>query len=284
MSSEKLPGYKELKFSIVPFEPWKDLLPLDLAEIGYDSFCEEGECLMAYVKETEYDEIALYRVLHRLPGHVHATFQIQTIPYTNWNKEWESNFRPVTVGNHCMIRAPFHPSSEEYTHEIVIEPKMAFGTGHHETTYQIVHRLFQLDLSNKKVLDMGSGTGVLGILAGKLGAREITAVDNDPVCVAAAKENAELNGVTMTVLLGTGETDVTIEKNYDLILANINKNVILEHLSFYSDLLHPGGTLITSGFYVQDVGDIINRAKEVGLNRADETEKNNWAMLQFVKN
>lgn len=243
--------YVEYSFTVEPMEPWNDVLAAQLGAIGFESFMETYDGILAYVQK-DLDSDDLLKDLEILQNdHVSIAFAKADIPPTNWNHEWESNFDPIMVDGRCEVRAPFH-EQHEVDYDIVIEPKMSFGTGHHQTTYMMMEHILEIDFNEKKVLDMGSGTGVLAILAQMRGAAAIDAIDIDTWCFENAKENVERNNADkVEVLLGGAE--VLQDKYYDIIIANINRNILLTDIPTYAKCLSSGGLLFLSGFYEVDL-------------------------------
>lgn len=210
------------------------------------------------------------------------SFEMKVIPWTNWNEEWEKNFQPEIINDQIYVRAEFHEPNPGFPYELIVQPRMAFGTGHHPTTALVMSRMLEIDLQGKSLLDMGCGTGILAILSAKLGASPITAVDNDDNCAENTSENALRNGVTeMKVLAGVAD-DLKGEK-YDVILANINRNIILQDLPLYYELMNDEGQLITSGYYLEDLDVIQEKAESLGLKYITHQEKNNWCSASFQK-
>jgi ribosomal protein L11 methyltransferase len=212
------------------------------------------------------------------------SYTTKEIPQENWNANWEANFSPIQVDHHCVVRAPFH-QAPEVTYDIVIEPKMSFGTGHHETTHMMLSAILKLDCQDKKVMDMGSGTGVLAILAAMKGATDVDAVDIDHWCYLNAVENTERNRVSFIKVY---EGDVSFlastnlkEKSYDIFLANINRNILLNDMAAYKNHIAPGGYLLLSGFYDQDLGMIKEKCASLGIEYQSHTEKNDWVAAVF---
>lgn len=251
----------------------------ELADLGFESFTEEEKRLLAYIPEKDYSGDLLKRSDY-LAEHL-KVLEVNTIGEQNWNAVWESNYEPVVIGT-CGIRAPFHPENKEVTYDIVIQPKMSFGTAHHETTALIVEMLLEEDVAGKQVLDMGCGTAVLAILASMRGAARIMAIDNDEWAYNNALENIALNNVK-NVEVALGDEQLLGSDSYDLILANINKNVLLSAMPAYAKVLRDGGRIIFSGFYDSDLDDIKNRAAGLGLHYLYHKEKNNWVAAAFTK-
>ena len=275
--------YTELVFTVLTNETHiQDVLIQQLADIGFESFEETALGFKAYIEQCLFDEDKLKDLL--------ADYSIYTINYIqktiqgiNWNQEWENNFQPVTIGTDLYIRASFHKPAPEFTYELVIEPKMAFGTGHHETTSLMAEYLIELDIQGKKVLDMGSGSGILAILAEKRGASYVLAVDIDENCSLSTRENARINNCEK-VFVQTGDIDSLGLQQFDFILANINRSVLLSHLPRYASLLATEGTIVLSGFYAKPDLEMINsKAMELGFRFMYHKERNKWAAAKFYK-
>ena len=258
-----------------------DLLIAELGMIYYDSFQEMEETLEAYIDEAHYDEKHLSAVLEKYE--ISGDFTVEKQDNINWNEQWEKNFDPVFVDNKVQIRAVFHEPRTDYAYDVVIQPKMSFGTGHHETTHLMVSEQLSLDHSNKRILDVGTGTGILAIMAHKLGASSITATDIDDWCIENSRENFELNHITrFEILLGTLD-QLALPGNYDIIYANINKNVLLAELPIYSGLLAQNGLLVLSGFYSVDIHDLEEKAAQNNLFLIHSKSRNDWAMMQLSR-
>ncbi|MFD2512694.1 50S ribosomal protein L11 methyltransferase [Pontibacter locisalis] len=261
-----------------------DILTAELGELGFDAFVETKDGFSAYIDEDEYSEEELEAVLSRYADLVQVEYATQRIERQNWNEEWEKNFEPLFIGGKVSVRASFHEKPEAAKYDIVINPKMSFGTGHHETTTLMIENQLTLDHQGKRVLDMGCGTGILAIMAGELGASEIVAVEIEDWTVENARENAALNNYeAIDVRLGGAET-IAGDQPYDIILANINRNVLLEDMPAYKAVLKPEGWLLLSGFYTEDLPMIQERAAELGLNYISHRVKNNWVSAIFKAN
>jgi ribosomal protein L11 methyltransferase len=273
--------YLELTLTVEP--DFSEILMAELAEIGFDSFVETEDGLQAYVLENEFEERTLKELMESYADKTPLIYALKKIEKQNWNKEWESNFSPIEVKDKVYIRATFHePASAKYEHEIIITPKMSFGTGHHETTSQVMELQLEIDHKNKSVLDVGTGTGILAILASKLGATKTHAFDIDEWSVENTIENIGLNDTPeITVDLGTIESQKPVE--YDIVLANINRNILLAEIPKYNSFLKPSGYLIVSGFYLHDIEDIEQLANTCGLKKIKQISKNNWAAVVFKK-
>ena len=274
--------FTRVVFSPVSPEQAEWLVAL-LSQQGYDGF-EEGErSLTTYIPGDQFD----LAVLQDLAGRSGLAFALSTLEETNWNAAWESGFEPVTVTDPetgrpwAAIRAEFHQPVEEAVHDIVITPRMSFGTGHHATTYQMVEQMKELDLRGKTVLDFGTGTGVLAILAMKLGAAAVDAIDNDEWSISNARDNMEANGAKGIELILAENAQTG--KTYDVILANINRNVIADNLSTLAAQLAPGGILLLSGFLPGDLPFMQERCGGAGFRFIHSSERNNWVCLRFVR-
>jgi ribosomal protein L11 methyltransferase len=260
-------------------EDFRDILIAELSLFqGYDSFLETDEGFEAYVEVFLFDEATLTQVFHRYPA-VSISYTLEEVSEKNWNVEWESNFEPIIVEDQCLVRATFHKIPKKYPYEIIIDPKMAFGTGHHATTYLMLSWQLVIEHKGKAVMDAGCGTGILSIMAHQRGAAEILAFDNNEWAVENSKENFGINACEQIRLFQGTVADVDIIKKFDIILANINRNVLLEEMDDYAHLLHPNGTLLLSGFFQEDAPLIIERATTAGLKVMDERTRNKWCSI-----
>ncbi len=275
-------NYIEVSFELDPFEPWSDVISAELGEIGFESFLEEDGRLKTYVPIELYDENLLKSCATLHSELVKVFYQVREVEQQNWNKEWESNFSPVYVDNEICVRATFHKPEPEFAYEIIIDPKMSFGTGHHSTTHLMLSSMRAIDFKGKSVLDMGSGTGVLAIFAAMRGAKPVYAIDIDEWCSVNAKENAEANGVGY-LQISQGDKEDMDGLKVDVLLANINRNILLYQMDAYSKAINPGGELHVSGFYTEDVELLIEEANKNGLNFVSKNEMNNWTTLKFKK-
>lgn len=274
--------YIEYQFTITPLIPWNDILIAQLGQAGFESFIETDTGVTGYIlKSLDHDSI-LENIDVMSSDLVDIAFAKAEIAPTNWNAEWEKNFNPITVDNRCEVRAPFHePTGVEY--DIVIEPKMSFGTGHHQTTHMMIQQLLNEDLTGLSVLDMGSGTGVLGILAQMRGATAVDAIDIDTWCYENALENVGRNNADkVKVILGGAEQ--LKGKTYDFIIANINRNILLQDIPLYGDSLKNGGAILFSGFYTEDLELIKEACNQVGINYDSHRVRDNWVGLKMIKN
>lgn len=277
-------NYTEVRFFIEPYEEYiSDLLAEELGEIGFDSFVPTEESLDAYILETAFDESKLISLLTDFPFEVSIEYKVTQIESKNWNEEWEKNFfEPIVIGNDCVIHSSFHKDVPKVKYDIVIDPKMAFGTGHHETTSLVIGELLKMDLEGKTLLDMGCGTAVLAILAAMRGAKGILAIDIDTWCTDNSIENIAINKIGgIEVKLGGAE--LLSGLHFDIVLANINRNILLADMEQYAACLSTGGELYMSGFYKEDIPLIEAEANRNGLKLISFNEKNNWVVVKTVK-
>jgi len=275
-------NYWEFDFIVEPKVPWSDILVAELSEIGFESFVETESGVKAYVSENEYVEsqfLSLY-LIQDPPEEVNISFQKQFIPAQNWNATWERSFDPVFVGNKLAIVAPFHENIPQTKYKVTIEPKMSFGTGHHQTTRLISNAMMELESMPSSVLDMGSGTGVLAILAELLGADKIIAIDIESWAYENAIENVERNNCNKIEVF-LGNVDLIQPYNFDLILANINKNVLIKDMELYADSLNAKGLLMLSGFFTSDNDILVDCAKKFNLALVKTYSEDNWSCLVF---
>lgn len=272
--------YIEYKFKIHPLQPASDILIAELGEAGFESFVENEEGILAYVQKSDWAEEILESIKILDNKNYSITFEIKEIEQENWNATWENNFNPIQVGEQCVVRAPFH-EKPNVEFDIVIEPKMSFGTGHHETTHMMLQHILEYDFDKKSVLDMGSGTGVLAILTAMKGAKNIDAIDIDNWCYLNAKENISRNNCE-NVNVYEGDSSLLKGQQYDIIIANINRNILLNDIPKYASSLSRNGILFLSGFYIEDIGMISSKCSEVGLKFEKNLEKNNWVAVKYV--
>jgi ribosomal protein L11 methyltransferase len=277
-------NYYELLFTVIEAEDYhQDLLITTLGEIGFDTFEELDFGFKAYIPAAEFDQEKLDAQLATFQEMFSFSYEITLIPQKNWNEVWESNFEPLEIGGKIYVRATFHQPKHGFPFEIVIDPKMAFGTGHHQTTAMMLELMLENNFKDKKVLDMGCGTGILAIMASKLEAQTITAIDYDPVCYESTIENAKLNDIeNITALCGSKEAIPLTQ--FDTILANINRNILTDQLRRYSEALKTGGEVYLSGFYKTPDLDIIKgEAGKYGLKYISHKEDKDWVAAKFMK-
>ncbi len=274
--------YIEVTFSMDDTGVFRDMLVDTLGNEGpYESFVETPDGLKAYVQKEKYDPHYLAVVAETFP--LPLKYKAEEMEDKDWNAEWEKEHKAVLVqydGGSVWVRAPFHPHRTDVDYELIIEPKMSFGTAHHPTTYMMLSYVAELDMKDKRVLDMGCGTAVLGILAKMRGAAYVEGIDIDEWAFSNARENAASNGVELTFKLG-GAT--AIQGSFDVILANINRNILLADMGRYAAALNPGGTLLLSGFYEADEGALIAKANELGMVLKDKKNRDGWSSLRLVK-
>lgn len=272
-------SYIAYHFKVAPVQPGTEILIAELGDAGFESFVENDEGVTAYIQKSEWTASCLDDLFILKNDEFRISYDREEIEQVNWNEEWEKNFRPIEVDGECTVRAPFHtvPATK---YDIVIEPKMSFGTGHHETTHMMIQHLLKLDLKGKKVLDMGCGTGVLAILAEKRGASEADAIDIDNWCYQNSLENVERNGCEH-ISVYEGDASLLDGRQYDVIIANINRNILLNDIPEYAECLRPDGTLLLSGFYKDDIPLIDELCVKFSLNFVGELEKNHWVALKY---
>ncbi len=272
--------YFEYAFNIKPLQPASDILIAELGEAGFESFVEQENGLLAYIQKKDWrngmlDGIAILSNPKFTIQYVRTALEQQ-----NWNATWEASFEPIQIDGQCVVRAPFH-AVPKVRFDIVIMPKMSFGTGHHETTHMMLQHILEHDFNGKSVLDMGSGTGVLAILAAMKGADRIDAIDIDHWCYLNAIENMERNNCTHVHVM-EGDVHLLKETNYDIILANINRNILLKDIPIYTRFLNTNGLLFVSGFYDPDLAIISAKCEESGLTFNKKMQRNDWVSVKYV--
>ena len=277
-------NYIEVTATVQPNEPWTDLLITELADIGFESFEENAQGFKAYIRTEDFDQNKLNAIslTKEESKNVHFSFSVKKIDNENWNQVWESNFDSVDIENKCYIRAPFHPSKPDYPYEIIIEPKMSFGTGHHETTTLMVQWALETEFKGKEVLDMGCGTGILAILAQMKEAQRVVAIDNYIYAFENTQENVKRNQATCIQVLH-GDATLLGSDLFDIILANITKNVLMEDLKTYSSVLKPGGFLFISGFFESDMQELNKEAIQQGLKFINNKRNKEWTAVKYQK-
>lgn len=256
-----------------------DILTAELADIGFDTFLETDSGLEAYVEEEKFDHDALDQLKERYSTLTELEFSFERIEKRNWNEDWEKSYEPIIVDDRCLIRAHFHQIEKKYPYEIIITPKMSFGTGHHQTTYLMIKAQMEIDHKQKRVMDAGCGTAILSVMASKLGASYVEAFDIDEWSVINGKENLEINK-TANINIQQGKIDeVKLDGKFDIILANINKNVLLAEIHRYVTFMPANGLLLLSGFYTHDIDDLLNEASRYALKELRRDERETWASL-----
>ena len=272
--------YIGYQFKVSPLQPASEILIAELGFAGFESFVETEDGVTAYIQKEEWNPSILDDIQILNSEEFEISYTFEDIEQTNWNEEWEKNFNPIIVDDKCSVRAPFHekPNTE---FDIIIEPKMSFGTGHHETTHMMIQHILKNDFKDKSVLDMGCGTGVLAILAEMKGAKPIDAIDYDNWCFLNSLENVERNNCNHITVF-EGDANLLKDQKYDIIIANINRNILLNDMATYVKCLNPKGSLFLSGFYNDDIPLIEDECNKNGLTFVESLEKNNWVALKFV--
>ncbi len=275
--------YIEVDFAVQPLEIGSDILIAQLAEIGFESFVETEIGAKAYIQEQFFEINNISKLEILLNKNFTITYKISNIEDQNWNQLWESNYEPVNIDDKCIIKAPFHKQKFDAKYQIIIEPKMSFGTAHHETTASVIRLMFEIEFNNKVVLDMGSGTGVLAILSSMLGAKKVVSIDNDSWAFENHLENNLANNISnVDVILGDANNIPNIE--FDIIVANINRNILLNDIRSYSKVLKNNGIIVFSGFYQgHDLEMIVAESKKYDLTLITNIVENNWTAAKFKK-
>ncbi len=271
-------SYQE--FTIACSSEFTDILIAEFSALGFDTF-QENEAGFTTSSEGAFDTGLLIELVNQYSESAQFSYSVKATEKQNWNKEWEKNYDPIIINKTCVVKAPFHTDLPTYPIELIITPKMSFGTGHHETTHLMLAEMLTINFKDKKVMDAGTGTGVLAILAQKQGANSVFAFDIDDWCVKNTNENAEVNKVAIEVIKASIE-ELNLTNNYDIVLANINKNILLGQMEYYKTALNTGGILLLSGFYETDLGNIKMKAQEVGLAFQHYKVRNNWTMARFI--
>ena len=267
-------------FKVKPLQPAVEILIAELGLAGFESFVETEEGLTAYIKKQDWNPTMLDDIQIMNSDEFSISYTMEEIEQVNWNQEWEKNFNPIIVDDLCTIRAPFHEKPNT-TFDIVIEPKMSFGTGHHETTHMMIQHILNNDFKDKSVLDMGCGTGVLAILSELKGAKPIDAIDVDNWCYLNSLENVERNCCNH-ISVYEGDAGLLGNKKYDIIIANINRNILLNDIKTYASCLNKNGMLFLSGFYKEDISVIEDACNRNMLKLDEKLERNNWVSLKFI--
>jgi len=274
--------YIEVDIKIEKSEVFSDIVVARLNEIEFETFLENDNGVRCYIQATLFDKKKLDIELDKIKKYTKLNFNINHVAQKNWNEEWEKNFKPVQINSHCLIRSEFHNNSGNFKDEIIITPKMSFGTGHHETTFLMINELYNLDLNDKSILDMGSGTGVLSIVASKNGAKQVVGIDIDEWAFQNSIDNAKLNN-TENISFLHGDINLIENQDFDIILANINRNIIEKDIDGYYNLLIDKGDLLISGFLEEDVDFIINLSINNRFNVINKKNKGQWSMVHLRK-
>lgn len=272
--------YLGYHFKIEPKNPGAEILVAELGETPFESFVETESGVSAYIRKELWSDNLLDGIFILKSPEFTVTYEVEEIEQVNWNEEWEKNFEPIDVDGKCHVRAPFHPKTDA-EFDIVIEPKMSFGTGHHETTHMMIQHLLETNLEGKKTLDMGCGTAILAILAEMKGAQPIDAIDIDNWCYLNSIENAQRNNCH-NINVEEGDASLLDGRKYDVIIANINRNILLNDMNQYADCLNENGILFLSGFYEEDIPAIDECCKNLGLKLESVKKQNNWVALKYV--
>ena len=275
------PLYIAYHFDVSPPVPGNEILVAELGVVGFESFVETSEGLSAYIQKKDHYSSILENLQILENDEFSISYRIEEIEQVNWNAQWEANFKPITVDGRCFIRAPFHDSAG-HEFDIVIEPKMSFGTGHHETTHMMIQFMLETDLKNKSVLDMGCGTAVLAILAEKKGSSSVEAIDIDEWCYQNSLENIRRNSCQNIRVL-KGDASLLKAQAFDVIIANINRNILLNDIPVYATCLNANGFLFLSGFYKEDIPKIQAVCKHCNLSFEAQIFRNDWVALKFKK-
>lgn len=272
--------YIAYDFKVEPLQPGTEILIAELGYAGFESFVENEDGVTAYIQKEEWNAGMLDDIQILSSEEFKIEFSFSEIAQVNWNEEWEKNFDSIEVDGRCIVRAPFHPEAN-LEFEIVIEPKMSFGTGHHETTYMMLQHILENDFTDKSVLDMGCGTAVLAILAEMRGASKLDAIDIDTWCFENSEENVGRNNCK-NISVELGDASLLEGRKYDVIIANINRNILLNDMAGYRSCLQKGGELYLSGFYSEDLPIITDCCNKLGFTFVDNKERNNWIAAKFV--
>jgi len=276
-------NYIKVSAEVFPLEVGIEIVVAQLANLGFESFVEVENGVEAYIQQKDFKEDLVNEISILKNKNFNINITSEIIEDKNWNEVWEKSFEPITIENKCMIRADFHPPKKQMEYDIIINPKMSFGTGHHQTTYLMIKRLLQLDLQNKTVLDMGCGTGVLAILSKKKGAANVLAIDIDNWAYQNTIENIKFNKMdSISTQLGGAEL-LKKTKKFDVIFANINRNILLNDMENYKDCLNKKGKILMSGFFTSDKNLIIEKAKQLNLTLNYQDNKEDWSILEFDK-
>lgn len=273
--------YLEYTFTMPVSDMQHDAFSVMLCDLGFDSFMDDDRTFKAYCPVDQRDDSAVEELLRQNFANI-TLLNVEPLPDKDWNEEWEASYKPVVVNEKCRVRAPFHQPDNSFEYDLVIEPKMSFGTANHETTAQIMQLMMETDFKGKTVLDMGSGTAVLAIFAKKLGADRVVAIDNDEWAYNNAFTNVALNGCNDIEII-LGDANSIPDMRFDIVLANINRNILVRDMKYYVQAMDRGASIFFSGFYVADLGIITQEAKNVGLAYRRHIAKNDWVAAEFCR-
>ncbi|MFM7485705.1 MAG: 50S ribosomal protein L11 methyltransferase [Cytophagales bacterium] len=271
------------RLQVVCDPDFSEILIAEIAEAGFDTFMETEKGFEAYAEEKSFNETLVNEIKAKYAEVNPLLFFYDKVKKQNWNEEWEKSLQPIIVDDRCLIRAEFHRIEKKYPYEIVITPKMSFGTGHHQTTYLMIQSQMGMNHQNKRVMDAGCGTAILSIMASKLGAKEVEAFDIDEWSVINGQENIDNNHCSNITIHQGKIHEMTFTGLFDIVLANINKNILIQEMQSYAERLMPHGYLLLSGFYVHDIADIEQSAQKHGLEKVSFREKENWVAVLFAK-
>lgn len=267
------------KLLVICSPEFTEILIAETSEVGFDTFMENENGFEAYVEEQNYDHEALLEILKRYSENTSLSYSFDKVEKKNWNDEWEKSYKPIIVEDKCLIRAHFHNIEKTYPYEITITPKMSFGTGHHQTTYLMIQAQMEIDHQDKVVMDAGCGTAILSIMASKLGAKSVDSFDIDEWSVINGQENIDVNQCTGITIRQGKVSELVFSETFDIVLANINKNILLEEIGLYKTHLKPGGLLLLSGFFENDIVDLMNAAAPLGFVEQKRYERETWVSL-----
>lgn len=268
------------ELSVDVSDDFSEILIAELAEVGFDSFTESDSGIQAYITQDTYSDTETKLVLEKYAEKTNLFYTLKSIKRENWNQQWEESFQPIEIDTKIYIRAHFHEAKPSFKHDIIITPKMSFGTGHHDTTAQVMSFQLEIDHQDKLVLDVGTGTGILAVLAEQLGAKEVVAFDIDEWSVENTNENIGLNNC-QRISVNQGTIADQKKAKYNIILANINRNILLDEIPIYRTFMEDGGLLVLSGFYEKDIAEIEQKCVDVGLKKISQSSKNQWASVVF---
>ncbi len=271
------------RLQVVCAPDFAEILMAEVAEAGFETFMETEKGFEAYALQNQYDNHKLQQIRETYSAVTTVLFYLDRVEKKNWNEEWEKSYEPIDIEGKCLIRAAFHQPEKKYPYEIIITPKMSFGTGHHQTTYLMVKAQLELDHAGKVVMDAGTGTGVLAIMASKLGAARVEAFDVDEWSILNSTENTQVNGCNNIFIRQGKISGLAFDMNFDIILANINKNILLEELHQYAAYLNPAGQLLLSGFYEKDIPDLLTEAHRYSLTQVRADVREGWASLLLAR-